>query len=163
MHYIRLLKPPRIVAVGTTAIVKSLITVTTDLGDEFLGTETEIYAALLQDGIIVAREKTLWKAGTRALRLDFSNLPKAALRESVVLVVGSDPDMLTCPIYASTSRLPEIAQVWSEPFDIEHNGASRRVIRKFQTSRKHRFIDIHEEIGESIARHIWYVNGLSQR
>ena len=72
VHYIRFLKPPKLhKESGSRATVKTLITVTTDLGDDFFPSNLDLTAVLVQSDDRVCESsgccKVIWKGGARVL------------------------------------------------------------------------------------------------
>lgn len=155
VHYIRFLKPPKLSQTKTTrASIKALITVTTDLGDDFLGTELEVYTNVVQRGASFGERIFTWKPGMRALWVESSGIPNSALKHSVNLLVSATSYGERSLGYASLKSLPEIVSSWSEPLDSQNQIAGSRVERRFAISADVT-MKIFEELGESIARHIW--------
>ena len=162
MHYIRFLKAPKAEVQQPWVIVKTLITITTDLGDDFLAAKLPIYALLIRDGDesekkpALATASCMWKPGSRALWLVTSKLPISLLSNPVKMLISTSSEYAR-PLQvqrASLDHLPEVLHAWSEPFDLTDRGAMQWIERKLATSETVT-LRICEEMGESIARHVW--------
>ena len=164
MHYIRFLNPPKVEIKKPWATVSTLITITTDLGDNFLAAELPVYALLVRDGdgptrskkTVLTTAKSSWKPGSRVLRLVTPKLPIPTLKLPVQLIITTTPEYNrpSQVQYATLDSLPSILHVWSSPFDLTHNGIIDWVERRFAVSET-LTLRVCEEMGESIARHIW--------
>ncbi len=164
MHYIRFLKAPKIEVEKSYARVKVLITITNDLGDDFLAAKLPIYAHLTQDGhgarweskLFRATASSTWRPGLRSLWLVLSNLPTSALETSLRLLIStsSGKEKTSQVPYAALNSLPNVLHAWSEPFNLTGNGTMKWVERRFEINETVT-LRICEETGESIARHIW--------
>ena len=164
MHYIRLLKPPKVSVEKPWAKISTLITITTDLGDDFLAADIPIHAFLVKDGenfarpkeIVVAHAKSVWKSGSRVLQLSIPRVAPSALKDRVRLLVSmlpGDTRSSQIPLGKLNDR-PSILPVWSCPFDLIHNETASYVERQLAVS-KTVTLRVYEEMGESIARHVW--------
>ena len=164
MHYIRFLKAPKVELQKTWITVRALITVTTDLGDDFLALELPIYAHLIRDGdgfgkqtnTAITTTLSTWKSGLRALWLVFPHLPVNALEHPVRMLISTRfPDTGLWETQNSMlDHLPAVFDAWSEPFGLTDKGAMKWVERRLAVSEA-ATLRICEEMGESIARHIW--------
>jgi hypothetical protein len=169
MRYVRFLKTPRIVEEKdpSKAHLHCLITITSDLGDSFLPYALTLSAELLsstpKEEIIVWRT-VQWKSGMRSL--------------PIVLPLSQ-----TRPIWPVRVRVGVDAKTAKDKFEILHNGDNRGVVsawsapldptrgikqadklveRRFGTSEGD-YLCVWEETGESIARHLWYLDTQSIR
>ncbi|KAK2809162.1 hypothetical protein FQN50_003997 [Emmonsiellopsis sp. PD_5] len=89
-HYIRFLKPPKILPSSSTSTVESLITITTDLGDSFLASDANLLASLYLTNTTTTNQTTTttlsspftWRAGMRELKITMGpyhrNIPSFA-------------------------------------------------------------------------------------
>jgi len=151
MHYIRFLKTPKVQVDRGTVLLKSVLTVTTDLGETFYPSELELIVTLRdseQDGEIYLRKRISWQAGGRSINVTFD-------------LSRQDIDWPAC-IHVSVRNsdhngfLPAIADIWSgtlNPTKGQFESGSR-VERRF-TSLAERTISFLEDAGDSIARHLW--------
>lgn len=178
MHYVRLLRPP---SLDEKNNLKLVLTITTDLGDSFLRPEKpvpiSVYAHTSEskdpaqpgDKVKIDDGTALWKPGLRVLKLDMP-VTGVALRK----IQGMRDDEKGAPkirIVASRKLLgpPPIAEI---PFDAEGRilGLSAAfpwpgrepcytATREFMAPRPEDpsppGLQIDEEIGESIDRHVW--------
>lgn len=172
MHYIRFLRPPSLSHNRpNVSIVSVSVTITTDLGDSFLNPDAPIKlkagiyeAAADRDGRkpgppdIKASQILEWRPGTRALKLDLT-LPKtpAPLRVFIFptaqLWAGSTQDVVSSLSHADSGRImPVWADVHSPGEDSTHVSIRRL---RVGTEDSPSCLELEEEIGESIARHIW--------
>ena len=147
--YIRFLKPPKIDPKGH---IRALITITTDLGDEFYPDDLTVHATITNDENWTSEWQSVeWKRGMRNLWIDIvivdTNLP-VDLR----LVVNCETSVEGHCI--SVANMPEILGVWSDIFGKSKSQAGGIVQRRYRTVSKIHKVII-EETGESIARHIW--------
>lgn len=162
MHYIRFLRAPKVSIQKPWATVSTIITITTDLGDDFLATELPIYAFLVQDGdgslekSVVIKMNDTWKPGSRVLRLTLPKLPTSALNTSVQLLISTTSEYTrTAQLqHATIDLVPSVLHAWSTPFDLTHNDTADGVERRLTISES-LTLRIREEMGESIARHVW--------
>ena len=154
MHYIRFLKPPTIEVKKSLGKVSALITIATDLGDDFLAIDVKIWALLVRDDKVLASRDFLWKPGMRTLPVNVPEVPLASLKTSVKLLVSIHKSVQNSLLVLSLQFLPEIVNVWSEPFSLHDCGRSsgfeRRLIAASDT-----ILSLGEDPKESIARHIW--------
>ena len=177
MWYIRFLKVPECEVLpgskdGITYLtITFTISITTDLGDEFLvGNDFSDYANLLTATLVeaeledsppkkkfpkLAESYFSWESGKRSVTHRFNatlrgNRPISSLR----LVISPRKNDANLENVIS-GRVSRVLGIWSDVFDSE-SGKSMfgRVQRQFPVGRE-RFLHIWEETGESIARHIW--------
>lgn len=150
--YIRFLKTPKFYQKGH---VRALITITTDLGDDFYPTDLTLYAIIVatesEENRMSKWQTVKWKGGMRNLWVDIVNLgagPPVGLR----LVVNSKQSREGISVLLED--IPEILGVWSDTFDWDKYQASNVIERRYRTDSGHERAVL-EETGESIARHIW--------
>ena len=152
VHYIRFLKPPKFDI--HKCIVRALVTITTDLGDNFYPADIGLYAAVISDASKESDtewESILWKRGTRNVWIEirkshFNSTRSMRLLVSAQRTLAADTMLL--------SNLPEILSARSEVFGKEKPQAGNRIERRYRTNLGNQRA-IYEETGESIARHIW--------
>lgn len=163
MYYIRFLKAPRVLS-DRPAELTARIVVTTDLGEAFLAEDVELEAGLEAAGVPCGHRNAvlglLWRgsSGMRSLDVRIS-LPNSLggndLQNLSVYVRrrGGDwkwpclrraskgdyarEDMLLVGVCSPVMQVPSMA------------------LRRFTHSVKDWDVEIWEEMGESIARHIW--------
>ena len=150
--YIRFLKPPKLDQKGH---VRALITITTDLGDDFYPTDLTVYAIIVtaqyEEEWMSEWQPVKWKGGMRTLwieNIDAYAAPPKPLR----LVVNSRRSREGSVVLLDD--VPEVFAVWSDTFDRDKNQAGSTVERRYRTNSGPERVIV-EETGESIARHIW--------
>ncbi|OCL06255.1 S-adenosyl-L-methionine-dependent methyltransferase [Glonium stellatum] len=155
MRYIRFLKPPRV----EKNTLKTLITITSDLGETFLPDDVFLAATLHSDdpeGDIYLRKILKWTGGMRSLPIVF-DLAFTDLDWPIRVHVGikGSPNSDHFEKHHN-AELPSIISAWSALVDVRKgmNEAEKRVERRF-TLLSNRTLSIWEETGESIARHLW--------
>ena len=152
VYYVRFLKPPKLDI--HKGVVRALVTVTTDLGDDFYPGDLTIHAVIVteeREETITKWRTLLWKKGMRSVWIDIGTLAPRATK-SMRLFVSSQ-----CTVAADTvllNELPEILSARSDAFGWDHPQASDKIERRYKTAHGEERA-IYEETGESIARHIW--------
>ena len=156
IYYIRFLKPAKLsTQKNRKATIKCMITVTTDLGDAFYPGPVELRASIDGAGqnYFKASKVFYWQRDMRALKLELSvdygevNWPA---RLNVEAVGKLQPREL------KADNLPEIVSVRSDDIDIWSDQGEKRVTERYWGTGG-QSLSIWEELGESIARHIWRV------
>jgi hypothetical protein len=165
MRYIRFLKTPRAVVEKNTARseVHCLITITSDLGDSFLPYNIQLSGELLActettEDVLVWRT-VQWTGGMRSLPITIP-MPKSQPASSQLRVrVGVEPRRAHDE-YASLSGQDArgVVSAWSAAFT-PRTEASKLIERRFILPTG--TVNIWEETGESIARHLWYGSQIS--
>jgi hypothetical protein len=180
MHYIRLLRPPAVEGRDSQKILKLVLTVTTDLGDAYLQPpaplhlEVSVHSAQVDDktGEIASvhdkvatakRHGLVWKDGMRVLKVDYSLPGEAWLtagarsQEQQITISPINPRL--CALAArdvvdghSGRIMPVKASL--TPSDGE---ADFTCIRQLQLSSRGNIaeLELEEDLGDSIARHVW--------
>ena len=161
MRYIRFLKPPRV----ERNTLKTLITITSDLGETFLPDDVTLAATLRSDdpeGDIYLRKTLKWRGGMRSLPIVF-DLAFADLDWPVRVHVGTKGSPNSDHFEKHhNAEPPSIISAWSGLIDVPKgiNEAEKKVERRF-TPLSNRTLSIWEETGESIACHLWYSSSAS--
>ncbi|KAK1974303.1 putative methyltransferase-domain-containing protein [Colletotrichum cereale] len=160
-----------------------VLTVTTDLGDSFLapddheavklrvsaGWEQPSKQPRYDDPMILAAEKVLrWTPGMRVLKADIPaqhltspSLPDPGLGPLRLLVRAGgaqSADAATSVAFAGfEGDCGKIVPVWADVQTPDHSEAPTTCVRRLARGDRDSepFIEIEEDIGESIARHIW--------
>ncbi|PGH14728.1 hypothetical protein AJ79_02894 [Helicocarpus griseus UAMH5409] len=158
-HYIRFLKPPKVVAaLKTGCFVETLITITTDLGDAFLAEDAGLLSILQitdNNGLIIEsfEETSSWTAGNRELKISFGPCQLAAAAHAARLSVrdasGGIVDRL------EPSKAPSIVTAWSTSFGIAAGLQAEKLVERCFKLEIGPHLKAWEETGNSIARHIW--------
>jgi len=151
VHYIRFLKYPKLEIKRPWTSVKALVTVTTDLGDDFYRQEITLHATLIVPNTNTGWRTFVWKPGMRTLWVSFNDIPASSCRGGVRLLISSRRSV--GPDEISLSNMPEVLSVRSQNFGFEHSHGGSMVERSLQIGGS--VLHIYEESGESIARHIW--------
>ena len=159
MWYIRFLKAPKAISTSTSISLDIIVTITTDLGDYFYPNNITLYSTVRPENSsdkLIKKVSINWKPGYRCLkfsiRLSINEVP-----ESFYINVTSEPEdkidgnlsfhniraihaISTAPIYPSngTATVENVA---------------RRTLHMWNNTD----VTIWEDIGDSIARHIWFV------
>jgi hypothetical protein len=156
MHYVRFLKAPRLKGKSLTA----LVTITSDLGEDFYFEEVQLAAAIHSaelNGDIYLRKAVTWLPEMRSLPLVF-DFEQSDIDWPVVVHVGlrNAPNSDHFEKHHADIELPNIISAWSDVIDptADIYEATKTVQRRF-TPLTGRSINIWEETGESIARHLW--------
>ncbi|KAK1248478.1 hypothetical protein MKX08_006698 [Trichoderma sp. CBMAI-0020] len=180
MHYIRLLKSPTHRS-GKKHILDLVFTITTDLGDSFLYPDEPInltiHAEIPNDSdsqkkdlvdLSLGAEKLQWRSGMRVAKpsVDISRLMQLASNSKSKVSICISTEKFSArrvsDILATTAVLEEeepagqIMPVW---ISLNHDEAevevSTRRLYLPGTPDLEDYVELEEEIGESIARHIW--------
>ncbi|KAI8935966.1 hypothetical protein NX059_007470 [Plenodomus lindquistii] len=160
MRYIRFLKTPRVVCDKSPSRphVQCLVTVTSDLGDSFLPYNVQLTAELLacdshHHETVLAWGFVQWTAGMRSLPIKLP-LPKSSGASTPLrFKVGTTPKSTADEFQGlATEYCSSIVSAWSAPFT-GSSEAPRLVERRFQMATG--TLNIWEETGNSIARHLW--------
>lgn len=140
MYYMRFLRRPEVVRSSKSTQLKLLLTITTDLGDSFYPGDEVLHATIRSNDIVLGEKTATWTAGSRILWLLLDHLPTKLLHGcfEVAVIAYTARDML------EPSHILDVS--WSSHDDLY-------VERRLHLSQC--TIGIKEELGESIARHIW--------
>lgn len=164
MHYIRLLKAPRYSsgAGNRSGSISALITITSDLGDNFFPKDVTITAELLQkDGTSeyrLASREYQWKLGMRSLKIELSLVSLRTTLAGAAFLVVSGVRGATPPaddISQPTSHDLEIISAYSPSFTLILEKEAGRFVQRRLSIGQDKILRIWEETGESIARHVW--------
>ncbi|KAM3550238.1 hypothetical protein MY1884_008347 [Beauveria asiatica] len=174
MHYIRLLRPPNVTRQAGLHL-QLLFTITTDLGDSFLQPDVpldlQITAEINESSNLITinlanKGQVMWQSGMRVAK------PKVAIPRPLQVALGSGSKISICisaskemsadgvtsilshaengqgqgqimPVWVALSSSNQGADVSTRRILLDDAGPSRYLVR------------VEEEIGESIARHIW--------
>lgn len=162
VFYIRFLKPPRIdIQKGA---VRCLVTVTTDLGDDFYSGSLTLYATAVtsqnEQQWQSPWQTVEWKTGMRVVWIEIQNI-RNCQAELLHLLVNTQPTLVADDVLFAD--MPEVLSARSDSFGRESGWdkcqANDRIGRRYRTrSGPERMI--YEDTSESIARHIWWVLNL---
>lgn len=162
VHYIRFLKAPQLYPVSSTRqLVKALISISTDLGDDFLPNDVLLHAKLIHGNgdadNIDECQPALWKAGMRVLRIEMEVhvIRSRDMRPLSLLVETANSGTATLVEGLSLVVLCEIVSCRSDVGgSCIMKEVSTRMERRFMLQPSN-MLSISEDIGESIARHVW--------
>ncbi|KAL8938089.1 MAG: hypothetical protein Q9211_003367 [Gyalolechia sp. 1 TL-2023] len=154
VHYIRFLKSPRFVLAARSpkqVPVSALITITTDLGDAFYPGDLSVYTAIATRFGKISLGLTFWKSGMRCLKIE-TKVPLEYLTSWARLVFTCSESLEADSL--QLGKVPYIVSAWTEEFRGPQDPIADAVVRRF-TLLEGKVLEICEENGESIARHIW--------
>lgn len=169
MHYIRLLRPP---SVDERNNLKLVLNITTDLSDSFLRPDKPVPISVYVHGAeaggrVRIDDGTLsWRTGMRVLKLSLPLAGQQAARRIQDVTGGDDEGPPRIRIAASRG-MPDPPHAADIPSDAEGRvlGVSAPFPRPgrepcYTATREFglhagELLRIHEELGESMARHIW--------
>lgn len=166
MHYIRFLKVPKLQprdpskARAAAPTVSAVITVTTDLGDDFLAEDVELDVSVLRlDGHAqLSGGRVQWRAGMRAVpvSVDLKGAERWEACAMRVVARGTDVVQSVELVGDSLFAMPAIYGVDSDRIALSGTvaQAERRLLRKVGGGGE-KCVAVWEEAGESIARHVW--------
>ena len=184
MHYIRVLKGPKLVREearenasrrnkGTWRLT-ARVTVHTDLDDATLAADVRLYGFLLSRGKVLAQGETEWRSHMHALDLVLPGIQDLSLRqcakEDLEVLISYFPTAPESLLLLSVSRVPEVVSAWAKPawenlsspslpssYEEKEHG-----LKDLQDFSERRLLDpsgleirIFEDRRPSIARHIW--------
>ncbi|KAK4452667.1 putative methyltransferase-domain-containing protein [Podospora aff. communis PSN243] len=171
MHYVRLLRPPTVEQARSHRLLKISLTITTDLGDAYLSPQEPVELAVVgayknADGhlvpvILTQNASPKWRAGMRALKFDLqlpsdpistiqirpTNRQLTALATSDVYPAGQSQGLIM-GVYAD---LPPAGQ---KPSEVCFRSL-RLVGANPDPAAAVNALQVEEDFGDSIARHIW--------
>ena len=159
VYYIRFLKPPRLQkSRDSHIVVKALITITNDLGDEIYPTDLALKAALVSGAEDAGQSHwsrdVSWKTGMRVLWVEIPTKnasPEVELR----ITEANFGKNNQCSAAIDLDHLPSVVSCCCTIDDPLRDRESRgRSERKFLLQAGN-YLTIEEDIGDSIARHIW--------
>lgn len=135
-----------------TVFLKTVVCLTTDLGETFLATSIDLVATLrstASEGDIYLRKTAKWQAGDRSLAIVF-DIARQDIDWPACVHVGVKGDA------RNDGFLPPIVDVWSGALNPTQGRfeSGLRVERRF-TSYSGRSLTLLEDAGDSIARHLW--------
>ncbi|KAK4099492.1 hypothetical protein N658DRAFT_487691 [Parathielavia hyrcaniae] len=170
MHYIRFCRPPEVQSGRSHSSVKIVLTITTDLSDSFLSPRSPVQLAVVGaytehwDGNaelipvnLTQNNPPTWRAGTRALKLDLPLPPQPIETIQIRPLSRQLTALSTEDVLPGNQGL--IMAVYA---DMPRQGDGRAPSVCFRSLRLSaggaaagRPLQIEEDLGESIARHIW--------
>jgi Lysine methyltransferase len=153
VHYFRFLSPPQ-VSQGQRKdfTVSAVVAVTTDLGDTFLAEDIDLQCRIVgtsQKPNVVKEQAFSWKGGSLALKITVAVSSKhVSLSQFVRMhVMPSVVETISC--------VPKVMDVWSVPFELANGQRAEPLVDRELLIPGQTDLKIREEMGDSIARHIW--------
>lgn len=156
IHYIRILKPPTLYRIGgSRGVIKALITITNDLGDEFCPFDVALKADLVSEegGASIEPHSIPWKSGMRVLWVEMAT-EHVFLEPSLRVFDTASSTDGHCSDPIALGRMPLIVGCSCKIDDALQGRGCRRSERRFLLQPGD-YLRIDEDIGDSIARHIW--------
>ncbi|RCI16245.1 hypothetical protein L249_2585 [Ophiocordyceps polyrhachis-furcata BCC 54312] len=180
MHYVRLLRPPKLIRRHGGLRLQLVLAVTTDLGDALLCPEEALdlvvrvraYLAPYPDTTLVSYEllpatgKLQWRAGDRVVK-PMLDLPPA-VAEALAAAASRKVELSVSPTEPhAADGLPTILEASSQggqgkglvmPVSVALSGRdqSRHVCtRSLHLGPGFGYLELEEDLGDSIARHVW--------
>ncbi|KAH0524979.1 hypothetical protein TsFJ059_007411 [Trichoderma semiorbis] len=179
MHYIRLLSPPKLAISGSKARLDLVITINTDLSDSLLFVQDSLEIIITAEvasssgkttWALTGRGELVWKPGMRILKpslnlpLQFIKALAASSKTEICISAGPAPSatgvqsILMDSINSAQDEVGGlIMPVWAEVRPKGHND-DHICTRRLSFNGTHEggeFLEIEEELGESMARHVW--------
>ena len=140
----------------TRSAVKALVTITSDLGENIYQGDLSLHGALIsldEKDTLLSESHVLWKQGMRTLWIEIDQKRLPQLTWPVQMVVAAHKRAVVDPV--SLDDIPEFVSIWSESFDADATKTnSQWVTRRFEPTAGVS-VNIREETGDSIARHVW--------
>lgn len=171
MHYIRLLRLPTVERTRTRHLLKIALTVTTDLGDAYLSPQEPIEIAVigayrdesgtLKPVILTQNATPRWRAEMRVLKFDLQ-LPPSPQPIQTIQIRPSSRHLAalgTNDVFPVTDGLGLIMGVYAD-MSSDQEAPSRVCFRSLRlvgsdVSGPVNALQVEEDFGDSIARHIW--------
>ncbi|KAI4280458.1 MAG: hypothetical protein L6R38_004433 [Xanthoria sp. 2 TBL-2021] len=154
VHYIRFLQPPRVTRLnkdGIDALLSTLLTITTDLGDAFYPGDSCVHSAIFNGTTMRSLDMAHWKPGMRVLKIE-AKVPLDFLPFRARFLFTCNESFEIDAL--QTERLPNIISAWTEEFTHLDDLDTDMTVRRFRVQAG-RVLEICEENGDSMARHIW--------
>ena len=172
MHYIRFLKPPRLLG-GSALTLNAKVTITTDLGESFLFSKLILLVELeLSDGTKVGKgSEYVWNGqdGMRSVEIKLPISPVLMRNGKKFMLLVRPKDAVYAVDSFSAALLLDVTSskcqggvvaVRSMEIDASASIKGQSTVAISMAERvflsEDRRVRIWEETGESIARHIWY-------
>ena len=153
-YYIRFLKVPKFdgtAMLPDRALFRALITITTDLGDAFYPGNLSVCTSIYTSVGKISLGLTSWRPGTRCLEIK-TQVPIEYLRSPARLLFTCGESQETDSLHVG--KVPYVISAWTEVFSGPQYDIANVVIRRLHLQ-EGKVLDICEDVGESIACHIW--------
>ena len=154
VHYIRLLKTPQVFQkAGRSLSINAVVTISTDLGDTFFPADVALIVYLAdanhpQEAFF--EKPCYWRGGSRSLNITVVATFPPALH-SLRLHVTSEQSLSSL----SLCTVPKILDVYSAAFSVDEGTRAPAIEERRLMLSERTYVQIWEETGNSIARHIW--------
>ncbi|KAK5064223.1 hypothetical protein LTR84_000056 [Exophiala bonariae] len=156
VHYIRLLRTPQTATSKKAIDVSAVIAVTTDLGDALYPADVSLHVEVVEANYphdTLCATSLEWKATSRALKFTVQCPSKYLSRPALLHVTTKETtDTL------KALHIPQILDVWSVEFSLSDKQRTEPVVERRLWLGNKSCVRMTEETGDSIARHIWFVN-----
>ena len=154
VYYIRFLKTPQVSRKRPSSVtITTLVTITSDLGDTFLTTDENVIGRLIDannETIVFSETSAQWRARSRILSLKF-DVPIRPSQTALRMHVTTETTLKAIEM----AIMPTIIDVWSYSFGQEDGTRAALVVERRLWLAADECVQIWEETGDSIARHIW--------
>lgn len=162
MFYIRFLKLPAFHGgAGADLSLKLVLTITTDLGDEFFYDDVSLLITVKQAasrGATLLVHEVNWQKGSRALPVEII-FDRAYVEVPVQVGVSCKESKYECVSEREgvflMPRLVSVESLSIQPGPKQLN-REKLALRTFSLS-DNKYVSVYEDTGESIARHVWFV------
>jgi hypothetical protein len=158
VYYVRFLKTPRIQQQNGSGSLSALICITTDLGDSFLAEDVDLMVTAQEESSRILYERPIkWNAYNRELPITLGPLPANLAQKTLILTVQppNPSPQLRREGTSVPPRIPLVMGASSAPFGPQSTPAEKLVRRCIGDLAHIGSLNIWEETGNSIARHIW--------
>ena len=156
VHYIKLLSCPRASnGAGFEIDVSVVAAITTDLGDDLLWRNVALNFQVVCDFLpekVLAETQVVWDPRYRVVK---TRIPcaKRHMDRRVKLHIS--------PVLSSQTQPPisEIVDIWSSSFMLRDSATTEPYVQRHFEMTPTVTLKFNEELGDSIARHLWYAPG----
>lgn len=158
VYYIRFLKLPKISPVDhSRALVRALVTITSDLGESIYPGHLPLWVTVFSPDenptAILARRDFFWKRGMRCLSIEIEARPIPTGTWSARMVVTAHRTAVVDSL--STESIPDYVSAWSDVFGSDATKDNCPWVMRRFGPKEGITLNIREDTGESIARHVW--------
>lgn len=158
MWYVRFLKAPKVTFTSTSIYLDIIITITTDLGECFFPNNLTLYSTVRlgnNSDKIIRKNSIEWRPGYRCAKFTFQIFVNEVLEPFYINVTSEYKDQVKDSL--SPYNISAIHAISSATIILNDGKATVENLarRTFDISNSTE-VTIWEDIGESIARHIWF-------
>ncbi|KAL6881291.1 putative methyltransferase domain-containing protein [Trichoderma novae-zelandiae] len=178
MHYIRLLRPPKLAGSGGKIRLELVVTINTDLSDSLLAVQDALELVITAEvasssgkttWALTGRGELAWKPGMRILKpslhLPLHFIKALAASSSAEICISAKPALSATGVHSILKDAEDggglIMPVWAQlrvngnGHDDDHLCTRRLYFDGSSQEGDEGFLEIEEELGESMARHVW--------